>query len=157
MSLVLFFCQNPQRKRKKEKMHKRKKKKLTTKKLNVARQFLKHLIRIFDATLCNLTAGAGQYQFLEKNYHPIHLFSLTAHSHSNEGFYIYFTHPSLPTPPPFINHTISWKSKLKHMGVDITYFFQDAKSSLTKHKKCLLETSYGPSETSRLELFTKKH
>ena len=32
------------------------------------------------------------------------------------------------------------------MGVDF----------LTKHKKCLLEASYGTSQTSKLELFTKK-
>ena len=35
-------------------------------------------------------------------------------------------------------------------------FFQDAKSSLTKYQKCLLEVSYGTSQTSKLELFTKK-
>ena len=34
-------------------------------------------------------------------------------------------------------------------------FFQDAKSSLTKHKKCLIEAFYGTSET-KLEPFTKK-
>ena len=28
------------------------------------------------------------------------------------------------------------------MGVDVMYFFQDAKSSLTKHKKCFLEAFY---------------
>ena len=42
------------------------------------------------------------------------------------------------------------------MDIDITRFFQDAKSSLAKHKKFLLEASYGTSETSKLELFTKK-
>ena len=36
------------------------------------------------------------------------------------------------------------------------YFFQDAKSSLTKHKKYLLQTFYRTTETSKLELFTKK-
>ena len=38
----------------------------------------------------------------------------------------------------------------------ICVFFQDAKSSLTKHKKCLLEASYGTSQASKLEPFTKK-
>ena len=32
-------------------------------------------------------------------------------------------------------------------------FFKDEQSSLTKHKKCLLEASYGTSQTSTLELF----
>ena len=36
------------------------------------------------------------------------------------------------------------------------YFFQDAKSSLTNHKKYLLQTLYRTTETSKLELFTKK-
>ena len=35
-------------------------------------------------------------------------------------------------------------------------FFQDAKSSLTKHKKYLLEASYETSQTSKVELSTKK-
>ena len=35
-------------------------------------------------------------------------------------------------------------------------FFHGAKSSLTKHKECFLEASYGTSQTSKLELFTKK-
>ena len=34
--------------------------------------------------------------------------------------------------------------------------FQDAKPSLTKHKRYLLEVSYGASQTSKLELFTQK-
>ena len=41
------------------------------------------------------------------------------------------------------------------MGAGITCFFQDV-FSLTGHKKSLLEASYGSSETSNLELFTKK-
>ena len=36
------------------------------------------------------------------------------------------------------------------------YFCQDAKSSLTKRKKYLLQTFYRTTETSKLELFTKK-
>ena len=54
---------------------------------------------------------------------------------------------SLPVHPLLVNH-ISWKSKLKHTGVDITSIFQDAKSSLAKHKRCLLEASHGTSGTS---------
>ena len=43
------------------------------------------------------------------------------------------------------------------MGAEVTrfFFFQDPKSSLTKHKKCLLEASYGTSQTSKFELFAK--
>ena len=35
-------------------------------------------------------------------------------------------------------------------------FFQNTKSSLTKHKKCLLEASYETSEISKFELFRNK-
>ena len=35
-------------------------------------------------------------------------------------------------------------------------FFQNAISSLTKHKKCFLETSYRSSQISKLELFTTR-
>ena len=42
------------------------------------------------------------------------------------------------------------------MGYILHALFQDAKSSLTKYKKCLLETSYGTKQTPKLELFTKK-
>ena len=60
--------------------------------------------------------------------------------------YTFFLHP-LPTHPPppiliLINYIFSRKSTLKHTGVEITYIFQDAKFSLTKHKKCLLEAFY---------------
>ena len=58
--------------------------------------------------------------------------------------------PFLPTNPLLINHIIFWKSKLKHTGADIMCFFQDAKSSLTKHKKSFLEASYGTSQTPKL-------
>ena len=58
--------------------------------------------------------------------------------------YSFLLQPSfLPTQPLLINHIFSWKSKLKHTGVDITFFLQDAESSLTKHKKYFLEASYG--------------
>ena len=77
--------------------------------------------------------------------------------------FIYSTYPFLLQPSflpaqPLFNqsHFFFWKSKVKHTGVDITCFFQDAKSSLTKHKKCFLEASYGISQTSKLQPFTKK-
>ena len=40
------------------------------------------------------------------------------------------------TYPFFYNHMFFLKSKVKHTGVDITSFFHDAKSPLTKHEKC---------------------
>ena len=43
-----------------------------------------------------------------------------------------------------MNHIFSWKSKLKHTNVDITYFFQYAKCFFTdktsKHQKRLMES-----------------
>ena len=57
-------------------------------------------------------------------------------------------------------YIFSWKKKLKHAGVDIMGFFSNAKryakSSVTKHPKCLLEASYGTIQTSKFHLFTKK-
>ena len=77
--------------------------------------------------LCvTLLHGLGQYQLLGKI--ATH-FPLPAHP--------------LTLPSPLLtNRNFSWKSKLKH--------------TFTKHKKYLLETSYRASETSKLELFTKK-
>ena len=79
----------------------------------------------------------------------------------NEDFYIFhlplFTTTSpLLTQPSFSQSYFFWKNKVKHTGVDITCFFQDAKSSLPKHKKCFLVASYGTSQTSKLQPFTKK-
>ena len=70
--------------------------------------------------------------------------------------YSVFTYTFLVEPPPcpptslLINHIFSWKSKLKHTGVDITCLFSECKI-LTKHK-----ASYGTSQTSVLELFTSQ-
>ena len=64
--------------------------------------------------------------------------------------------PPFCPPNPLLINQLFWKSKVEHTGVDITCFFQDAKSSLTKHKKCFLEASYGISQTSKLQPFTKK-
>ena len=41
-------------------------------------------------------------------------------------------------------------------GLILRALFQDAKSSLTKHKRCFMEVSYGTSQTSKLELLQKK-
>ena len=71
--------------------------------------------------------------------------------------YHFLLEPSTCPPTPIlINHIFSWKSKIKHTDVDPTCFFQDIKSSPTKHKKCFLEASYGTSQTSKVELCRKK-
>ena len=73
------------------------------------------------------------------------------------GIQIFFSYCLSKYPlPPFLSVTIFLKSKVKHTGVDITCFFQDAKSSLANHKKCFLEACYGTSQTSKLQPFTKK-
>ena len=117
--------------------------------------------RCFDVTLRNLIEEAVPN--LRKSCHPFPPFLFTNTPLSNEGFYIFHLPLFLTTTLPatlLINHIFSWKGKPKHTGVDITRFFSNAKcyakSSLTKHKNCLLEASYGTSQTSKLELFTKK-
>ena len=52
-----------------------------------------------------------------------------------------------------MNHIFSWDSKRLLI---LRAFFEDAKSSLTKHKKCLLETSYRTSQTSKLSFLQQK-
>ena len=101
-------------------------------------------------------AGAGKYQFLRKNYHPIHPFFIHKHPYPTQmNIFIYSIHPSLlqssslPPIPLLINHNFPWKSKVKHKSVGITWFY--SKSSLTKYKKYLLEASYGTSETCELK------
>ena len=75
--------------------------------------------------------------------------------------FVYSTYPFLSQPPfppsqPLFNQSYFFgKSKVKHTGVDITCFFQDQKSSLTKHKKCFLKASYGTSQTSICSLLQK--
>ena len=68
----------------------------------------------------------------------------------------YYNPPFCPPNSLLINHIFFWKSKVKHTGADVTCFFQDVKSSLTKHKKCFLEASYGISQTSNLQPCAKK-
>ena len=106
--------------------------------------------------LYNLIAGAGKYQFLGKNNHPIHPFFIHKHPYRTQmKIYIYSTphlyYNPLPCPPILllINYIFSWKCQVKHKGVDITWFY--SKSSLTKYKKYLLEASYGISETPELK------
>ena len=89
----------------------------------------------------------GGVPILRKIYHSFPHFHLLI-STSPMKIFIYSTYPFLlqhPLCPSILiltNHIFFWKSKLKHMGVDITCFFQHAKSSLTKCEKCLLEPSY---------------
>ena len=133
-------------------MHNRYGKKLTEKNLNVNKQFFKDVLYV---TL--LQEEVGQYQFLEKlpSISPFPLINTS----SQMKIFIYSTYPFHYNPRPclatvlLINKIYSWKSILKHMDVDITCL---TKSSLTKHKNYLLQTPYRTSETSKLELLTKK-
>ena len=115
---------------------------------------------IFDVALCNRIEGRGQYQLLGKT--TTHFFHFYLLIPSLKWTFIFLHIPPIllypPSLPPslLINHNFSWKSKLKHTSVDITCFFEGANSSLTNHKKYLLETFYRASETSKLELFAEK-
>ena len=57
----------------------------------------------------------------------------------------YYNPPFCPPNPLLINHIFFWKNKVHHTDVDITCFFQDAKSYLTSQSikrvfwKCLTE------------------
>ena len=101
-----------------------------------------------------LIAEAGQYEFLGKiATHFTHFHLLT--SPSQMKIFIYSTYLFLLQLPPcltililinhisswkitspphliLINHISSWKSKIKHMGVDITYFFSRCKNFTNK-------------------------
>ena len=93
-----------------------------------------------------------------------HLLTPTSQMIEEKFLYIprtlfYYNAPPCPAKRFLSNHIIFLKCELKHTDVDITrslFFFQNAKSSITKQKKYFLETSYGTSQTSELELFTKK-
>ena len=114
----------------------------------------------FLMVLCVTLLQRGSVPVLRKKYYPFPPFPFNIPSQMK--IVIYSTYhfllqpPTCPPTPFLINHIFSWESKLKHTDVDTTCFFQDIKSSLTKHKKCLLEASYGTSQTSKVELFTKK-
>ena len=72
---------------------------------------------------------------------PIYTISIYQHLLSNDQIKIFLyialtlfiTTPLSTHPTPFSSITFLWKSKVMHTGVDITCFFQDVKSSLTKH------------------------
>ena len=93
--------------------------------------------------------GMGVIPVLKINCNPFALFPFI------EDFYIFHSPLSITTSfsahPTPLNQSHFWgKSKVKHTGADIACFFQDAKSSLEKHKKCYLEAPYGTSQTSKL-------
>ena len=81
---------------------------------------------------------------------------------SKEDFYIfhlpffYYNPPFCPPNPLLINHILIWKSKVKHTGVDITCFFQDAKSSLAKHKSVFWKRLMEPVKHLSWRLLQKK-
>ena len=92
--------------------------KLNGKKLNDDRQIFKYIICIFfDGTLCNLIAGVTVSIFRKKCY-QFSLFPFI-NTTSQRKIFIYSTYPFLLQPLPcasthlLINHTFSWKSKLK--------------------------------------------
>ena len=76
--------------------------------------------------------------------------------------FIYSTYPFLlqstllPTQPPFNQSNFFGKVKSSIRVQIFLVFFQYARSSLTKQKKCFLEASYGVNQTSKLQAFTKK-
>ena len=63
--------------------------------------------------------------------------------------------PFISTPSKTIK-TFFWKSKIKHTGVEITCFFQDAKSSLTKDKKCFWKRLMEPVKHLSCSFLQKK-
>ena len=111
-SLVLFSIERLNRSRKK----------LTGKKIKCQQAVLQR------CTLCNLIAGGGRtVPILRKNCPTFPPFPFINTS-SQMKIFIYSTHPFLLQPRPclptvlLINNTYSWKSKLKHTGVDIKCF-----------------------------------
>ena len=148
-SAWFYFCWNAQKKRKKANQEK----------LNAGRQFFKDVMCIFLMLLCVTLLHEGKIPFLRKNHHLYPQFPFI-----NPPLRLKWRFSFIPPTPLYYGRDhlfnqlhLSWKNKLKHAGVDITrFFFQDAKSSLTKHKTSLLEASYGTSRTSRSKLSTKK-
>ena len=112
-SLVLFSLE----------MHNRSRKKLTGKKLNVDRQFFKDVLCV---TL--LQEGLRQYWFLGKIATHFPHFYLSRPPLKWRFLYIRHTpfyYNPRPCPPTviLINNIYSWKSRLKHMDVDIKCVF----------------------------------
>ena len=106
--------------------------------------------------------GLGLIPILNKNCNPFALFLFINTPFKMvkwRSLYFPFTsfYYNFPfcLPNPNQSHFF-WKSKVKHKGVDIQCFLQDEKLSLSKHKKCFLEASYGTNQTSKLQPFTKK-
>ena len=128
---------------------------LFSKTLKVDRQFFKDVPCV---TL--LQEGVGQYQFLGKIATHFPHFHLLTPPLKWRFLYIPptpFYYNLRPCPPNvlLINNIYSWKNKLKHAGVDIKCFFVN-KIFVNKKLRNLLEAPYRTSETSKLELFTKK-
>ena len=113
-------------------------KKLTWKKLNLDRQFFKNVLCV---TLLQEERGVGgQYQFLGKIVTHFPGFHLLIPLLKWRFLYIppipfYYNPPPCPPTTLLVNHIYSWKSKLKHTGVDITCFF---KMQLTKTWKVFI-------------------
>ena len=125
LQLDFIFCRNPQKKRKK-----------TNQQIKCSQTVLQICDLHFLMLLCAAKLPArDNINPQEKNTTPqftnFHL--LTPLFESKEDFYIFH-------PPAFLTKLLpaffSWKTKLKCTGVDIMPFFQDAKYSLKKDKKC---------------------
>ena len=138
-------------------MHKKRGQRLTGKNLNVNGQFFKDVIRIFLMLIClTILQEVGVISILQKNCNPFALFPfINTPSKKIKLRFLYIPltlfllqPPFLPTQPPFNQSYFFWKSKVKHTVVDVTCFFQDAKSSLTEHKKCFLDVSYGTKQSN---------
>ena len=96
-------------------------------------------MHFFDCTLCNLIAGVT-VSILRKKCFPFPSFPFI-NTPSQMKIFIYSTYPFVLQPIPcwptdfLINYIFSWKSKLKYTDIDFTsFFFQDTKSLLIKHK-----------------------
>ena len=90
---------------------------------------MRYLLQI---TLFNLITGRREVEAiptLRKNCSPFTLFLFVNNPLSNDQMKVfkYSIYTFLPTQPLLINHIFSWKSKLKHTGVDITCFFSRCK------------------------------
>ena len=112
-------------------MRKKREQKLTTKNLNVDRQFFKGIIRIFFMLLCLIPLqGVGLIPIFKKICNPFALFpSIKTPSQMIKWKFLYvpltpfcYNPPFCPTNPLLINHMLIWKSKVKHTSVDITCF-----------------------------------
>ena len=104
-------------------MHNRSMKKLTRKKLNIYRYF-------FKDELCEILSqeGVGQCQFLGKIAAYFSHFHLLIPPLKWRFLYIpptpfYYNPRPCPSTVLLINNIYSWKSKIKHTGVDIKWLF----------------------------------